>query len=55
MPFGNHALDEIGVRGRGVDFTFSVVVSSDEECSMEAITFKNIQELGSVLVWTVIV
>lgn len=55
MSFGDHALDEIRV-GRGdVDFAFAVVVACYEEGCCEAVGLEDVEELGGVFVWAVVV
>ena len=43
VTFGNHALDDRGVRSGGVNGTFSEVIASDEERCMETELLEDIE------------
>lgn len=55
VTFIDHAPQQVGPRGRGIDFTFPQVVSRDKERCRESILFKEIQEFRSVNIWTVVI
>lgn len=55
MTFRNHAFDQARVWVCGIDGTFPIVIARHEECCSETVLLQNIQELGSVDVWTVVV
>jgi hypothetical protein len=55
VTFGDHALDQIWVGSCGVDFTFSIIIASDEERSVETVYFEYVEELSSVVVWSIII
>ena len=55
MSFRDHSLDNIWIRCRSVDRTFSKVVAGDKECRMEAELLQDVQKLIGVQIWAVIV
>lgn len=55
VTFVDHAPEQVGPGGRGIDFPFPQVVSRDKEGGGEAILLEEIQELRRVEVRTVIV
>lgn len=55
VTFIDHPPQQVGPRGRGIDCTFPQIVSRDKERCREAILLEEIQQFGSVNIWTIII
>lgn len=55
MSFGNHTLNQRWIGSGSIDLSFSIVVAGDKECRLIAIRLQNVEEIGCIIIWTIIV